>query len=75
MLGALTSLTGGGGMSASSSASASQETANNISSGTITVGGLNMAPKQLIDSDLIVKGGLIAGGVLLFMFALKKIRK
>lgn len=71
MLGALTSLTGGGGMSASSSASASQETANNISSGTINVGGLNMAPKQTIDSSVLMLGGLVLLGGLAFVLAKK----
>lgn len=67
MFGALTSLTGGGGMSASSSASASQETSNQISSGTISVGGLNMAPRQsFMNSDavkLALVGGLVLGAV------------
>lgn len=74
MLGALTSLTGGGGMSASSSASASQETANNISSGTITVGGLNMAPKSAIDSDFIVKGAVVAALVFGGFYMWKKVK-
>ena len=74
MLGALTSLTGGGGMSASSSATASQESANQISSGTITVGGLNMAPKQSgFSSDLIIKGGAAVAIGLVAVWAFKKL--
>jgi len=63
MLGALGAMGGGaGGMSASSSASSSLDstTSNNISSGTITVGGLNMAPKvRGLSSDEIMRGGVV----------------
>lgn len=75
MLGSLGSLTGGGGMSASSSASSSQESQNQISSGTITVGGLNMMPKQSgLNADLVVNGAVVVGVGLAALWAFKKIK-
>lgn len=60
MLGAMTSLTGGGGLSASSSASNEQRSSNDISTGTISVGGLNLNPKPAFDSDTAIKLGGVA---------------
>lgn len=34
-----------------------------------------MAPKQMIDSDMLVKGGVIAAGVLGFIFVIKQLKK
>lgn len=76
MLGSLTSLTGGGGMSASSSASAGgdQQASNEISTGAITVGGLNMAAKSDgINSETILQGAAIGALVLGGVWAFKKI--
>ena len=72
-LGALSSLTGGGGLSASSSSSNEQKSSNSISTGTISVGGLNLSPKQSgFNSDLIVKGGAVVGLALAAYWAFKK---
>ncbi len=78
MLGAMTSLTGGGGMSASSGASSGQDVSNdsNISTGEITVGGLNMAPKQSgFSSDNIIKGGVVVSLAMGAAWAFKKVKK
>jgi len=74
MLGNLTSLTGGGGMSASSSSSNEQKSSNEISSGTISVGGLTMMPKSSgFSSDNIVKGVAVVGVGLGLFIAAKKL--
>ena len=73
-LGALASLAGGGGASASSSSSNEQKSSNDISTGTITVGGLTLNPKSSFDSDLILKGGAVVGLGLAALWAFGKIR-
>lgn len=76
MLAALGGMAGGGGMSASSSASSDQQVANDISSGTITVGGLNLNPKKSgMDSDMILQGGVAVGIGLAALWAFKQIKK
>jgi hypothetical protein len=76
MFGAMTSLTGGGGLSASGSASSDQQSSNDISTGTISVGGLNMGPKpSAFDADMVLKGGAAVGLALGALWALKKIKR
>lgn len=74
--GALAGVASGGAMpmNLSPSSSSGLDSGNNISSGAITIGGLTMAPKQAIDSDLILKGSLIAAAVLGGVFVWKKIK-
>lgn len=71
MLGALVGMASGGGMSASSSASASQENQTSVSSGGIHVGGLTMGGKSFFDSDL-VKVVAIGSVLLVGLVYLKK---
>jgi hypothetical protein len=64
----------GGGMSASSSSSSGLDSGNNISSGAMNIGGLTMGSSGGIDSDLIVKGAVIAALVLGGIFVWKKVK-
>lgn len=60
----LDAMMGGGGMSASSSANATNDTNNNVSTGTISIGGLTMGSKS--DSDqmkLLIVGAVVLGGI------------
>lgn len=70
MLGQLAGLSSGGGMSASSGASASQENQTSVSSGGIHVGGLTMGGKSFFDSDM-VKVAVIGAVVLVGIVYLK----
>lgn len=75
MLGAMMGAAGGGGMSASSSASNEQKSSNDISSGTITVGGLNLNPKQSgFNAETVLLGTVVVGVGLAAVYGLKKIR-
>lgn len=78
MFGSLTSLTGGGGFQNSSSAASGsdQQASNDVATGNITVGGLNLAqPKRGIDSEVIIQAAAIGGLVLAGVWAFKKIAK
>lgn len=70
MLGALMGAAGGGG-GMSASASASQETSNNISSGSISVGGLNMGTKSFFETD-VAKVAAVGGVLILGLYFLGK---
>lgn len=75
MLGQLSSLTGGGGMSASSSASSGMDSSNSISSGSMHIGGLNMAAKSGgINSETLVIGAGVVAVALGALWAFKKIK-
>jgi|GEM_PF-4317881 len=65
MLGALTSLTGGGAMAPSSSAS--QDVANELSTGSKSVGGLTLNAKASNTNTLVMAGAAVAVvGILAF---------
>lgn len=70
MFGALTSLTGGGGMSASSSAA--QTASNDISTGAISVGGLTMGQPSNNQTPLYVGGAVVLGLGLMWMMSKKR---
>ena len=65
--------TGGGAFQPSSTATAGMDARNDISSGTITVGGLNMGPPpSLINSDMVLQGGAVVLIGLAALWAYKK---
>ncbi|WP_406827718.1 hypothetical protein [Microbulbifer sp. ARAS458-1] len=76
--GSLTSFTGGGALTPSSSAGSGsdQQASNDVATGNITVGGLNLAPKSSgIDSEVILQAAAIGGLVLGGVWAFKKIAR
>lgn len=75
MLGAMMGAAGGGGMSASSSSSNEQKSSNDISTGSIHVGGLNLNPKQgAFNSETVLLGGVVVAAGIAAMWAYKKIK-
>jgi hypothetical protein len=67
---------GGGGIGGGQSSSASSDSTNNISTGSITVGGLNMGPPPSdFDAEMVLKGGAVVGIAVAAFLALKKFSK
>ena len=68
MIGAVMGAMGGGGMSASSSASASQHTSTDAGFGSVTMGGLNMGKSGRDESmQMAIIAGVVVVGLFLYM--------
>lgn len=67
---ALTSLTGGGALDTSSSAS--MDAQNDISTGAVTIGGMQMGSSTGGVDEMLLKGGIAAALALGVVFFLKK---
>lgn len=73
---ALTSLTGGGALTPSSNATTGpQHAQNDVATGNITVGGLNLMPASRGNSETIIQAAVIGALVLGGIWALKAITK